>query len=217
MSYTDMTRDWLVGSVYQYGAVQSPYQYGYIIPIHDRKVIATANGYTAHYAWDIPSTSQEALYDHEHIQIVDFGFGQNIEVAKGWQTVIPAFTNLLNRFWVCESIRVDKISIIDALNHYDRFSEHGFEADSITSVQIRYSSSRLFMTCSEESTVFDFPVNALLKDKEVIVTVQGNYLKNALSGFEKDQSIVIRIVPNVLAIGTEGDKVAVIMGIVSGE
>lgn len=214
MAYTDKTRDWLIWAVDQRVHDNNPYQYGYIVPIQDRRVIATATGYTAHYSWDIPDESQEKLYEHEVIQIVDFGFGQNIEAAKGWKTVVSAFTHLLDQFAACDSIQVDTASIIDALDHYDRYSEHGLGEDW-EHIHLRYSEGDLHLNCTGSSSGYDLPVQGDVQNCNLSVTVQGRFLQNALSGFEEDEKVVVRIAPYMLVIGSEGEKLAVIMGMVS--
>lgn len=213
MSYNDQTRAWLIRAVDQRLHNDNPYQYGYIIPIQDQRVIATANGYTAYYSWDVPDISQETIVYHDGIQIVDFGFGQNIEAAKGWKTVVGAFTHLLEQFATCDVIQVDVDFMVNALDHFHRYSEHGLGEDW-EYIHLRFSENKLHLNCTGSSSSFDFSLQQSIQTCDLHVTIQGLFLKNALSGFEKDKSVVVRIAPDMLAIGKEGDKLAIIMGIV---
>lgn len=214
MGYDDQTRAWLIRAVDQRLHDNNPYQYGYIIPIQDQRVIATATGYVAHYSWDIPEADQEILIEHNGIQIVDFGFGKNIEAAKGWKTVVGAFARLLDEIATCVVIQVDMDFMVNALNYFDRHSEHGLGEDW-EHIHIRCSEGQFNLNCTGSSAMFSFPLQQGIQMNDLSVTVLGIFLKNALTGFEKDKTVAVRITPNLLAIGNEGDQVAIVMGIAS--
>lgn len=213
MEYDDQTRAWLIRAVDQRLHDNNPYQYGYVIPIQDQRVIATATGYAAHYSWDIPAADQEILIEHNGIQIVDFGFGKHVEAAKAWETVVGAFSTLLKRFSDREAIWIKRSSFLEAVNRIH--SECAYDFEDAVMIRISYKAERINVTCADAALAFEFPIETTNQYEEVSVTIQSKFLRNALSGFDGQEVVWCRLLmkPDLLSIGRDGEKVAIIMGI----
>jgi len=205
-------RDWLVKATEQDGnrpALRS----AYIVTVHGRKVLAAASGYTAHFSWHIPSGLKDQAKSVNDIQVVDLGMGFNLGAAREWSNAENVFANLVELFDFVTPIRVKTADLLRVTEQIRKAGVEGPKTES-AAVKLDFQQGQLRVSCKYPSINQIVPTEFDLMPNSFKVHVQSGYLLDAASIFRSELwlNLYIKSDSNMLAMGTAGDKLAVIMG-----
>ncbi|MBZ0281847.1 MAG: hypothetical protein K8L97_13995 [Anaerolineae bacterium] len=205
-------KDWLLKATERDGnrlALRS----AYIVTVRGRKVIATASGYTAHFSWRLPSTLIEKAQEVNNIRIVDLGLGLNLKAVRDWPTAESAFAFLVETFDFVTPIRVKTTDFLHVIEHIHKMGKRPSSIETAVA-KLEFQEMRLCVSCKEPSIAQPILTEFDLMPKPFTMHVQSGYLLDAASIFRPERwlNLHIKSDPNMLAMGTTGDKLAVIMG-----
>lgn len=204
-------KDWLLKATEQDGnrpALRS----AYIVTVHGRKVIATASGYTAHFSWHIPPALKDQAKPVNDVQVVDVGMGFNLGAAREWHTAESAFGFLVETFDFVTPIRVKTADFLRLIEQIHKRGKRPKEESA--AVKLTFQEMVLHVSCKSPPINQLVPTEFDLMPSSFKVHMQSGYLLDAASIFRTEPwlNLYIKSDSDMLAIGTAGDKLAVIMG-----
>ncbi len=206
-------KDWLVKATEQDGnrpALRS----AYIVTVHGRKVIATASGYTAHFSWHIPSALKDQAKPINDIQVVNLGMGFNLGAAREWHTAESAFGFLVETFDFVTPIRVKMTDFLHVIEHIHKMGKRPSSIETAVA-KLEFQETQLCVSCKQPSFAQHIPTEFDLMPKPFTMHVQSGYLLDAALIFRRERwlNLYVKPDPDMLSMGTVGDKLAVIMGV----
>lgn len=210
-------KDWLLKATERDGS-RPALRSAYIVTIHGRKVLAAASGYTAHFSWHIPPALKGQAKPVNDVQVVDVGMGFNLGAAREWHTAESAFGFLVETFDFVTPIRVKTADFLRVTEQIRKAGAEGSKTES-AAVKLVFQEMALRVSCLYPPINQLVPTEFDLMPSSFKIHTQSGYLLDAASIFRQERclNLYIKSEPNMLGMGTVGDKFAVVMGMLMNE